>query len=137
MTGKGNETKSTNGGTTQKSSATGWSYHPRFDVIEDADEFALFIDLPGATADGIQITIDNRVLSIHGAVPTRQPRETEYLTQEYGVGDFDREVVLPDVVDPDRINAEYDHGVLTVHLPKAEEAKPRRIPIRATAPKAT
>ena len=115
----------------QDPSASGWSYRPRIDVIEDADEFTILADMPGATADDIRINFENRTLTIHGTVQARQLRDTEYLTHEYGVGDFDRELVLSDALDADRISAEYEHGVLTIHLPKSQEATPRRIPVRA------
>ena len=116
----------------QDPSASGWSYRPRIDVIEDADEFTILADMPGTTADDIRINFENRTLTIHGTVQARHLRDTEFLTHEYGVGDFDRELVLSDALDADRISAAYEHGVLTIHLPKSQEAKPRRIPVRAT-----
>jgi HSP20 family protein len=114
----------------QDPSASGWSYQPRIDIIEDAEKFTILADMPGTTADDIRVNFENRTLVIHGTVQARQLRDNEYLTHEYGVGDFDRELVLSDVVDSDRISAEYEHGVLAVHLPKSEESKPRRIPVR-------
>ena len=115
----------------QDPSASGWSYRPRIDVTEDAGEFTILADIPGANADDIRINFENRTLTIHGTVQARQLRDTEYLTHEYGVGDFDRAVVLSDAVDSNRISAGCEHGVLTIHLPKSEEARPRRIPVRA------
>lgn len=108
-----------------------WSYRPRIDITENADEFTIFADMPGTTADGITISFESRTLAIRGRVKWRQRRDTEYLTHEYGIGDFDRELVLSDVVDHDRITADYERGVLIIHLPKSEKSKPRRIPVRA------
>lgn len=110
---------------------SGWSYRPRIDVTEVDDEFTILTDMPGSIPEDIHLDCKNRTLTIRGTVQARQPRDTEYLTHEFGVGDFDREIALPNAVDPDRICAEYEHGVLTIHLPKSEEAKPRRIPVRA------
>ena len=132
MTRQSIEVKS--GGATrgrEEPSASGWSYRPRLDIVEDGDEFTVHADMPGTTNEGIEVQFDHGTLSIHGRVVPRQKRDIEFLTHEFGVGDFDRELVLSDVIEPDRITAEYQKGVLTVHLPKAEHAKPRRIPVRA------
>lgn len=111
--------------------ASGWSYRPRIDITEATDEFTIFADMPGTAADDIRISFESGTLTIHGTVRARQSSDTDYLTHEYGVGDFDREFTLSDAVDATRITAEYDRGVLTVHMPKSEEVKPRRIPVRA------
>jgi HSP20 family protein len=133
MTGQSIEIRHGAAGSTQPGqalAASGWSYRPRIDVTEDANEFTILADMPGTTAEDIRINFESRNLTIHGTVRSRQPRDTEYLAHEYGVGDFDRELVLSEAVDTDRISAEYERGILTVHLPKSEEAKPRRIPVR-------
>lgn len=109
-----------------------WSYRPRLDVTECGDEFTVTIDMPGTTADAIRVDFADRILTIHGAVSARQQTGVDYLTHEYGVGDFDREFALTDGIAADRITADYENGVLTVHLPKSEEVKPRRIPIRGS-----
>jgi HSP20 family protein len=114
----------------QESLGTGWSYLPRTDITESADEFTILADMPGTTADGLRIDFENRTLTIRGTVQMRQPADVHYVTHEYGIGDFDREFVLPDVVNAEKISAEYENGVLIVHLPKSEEAKPRRIPVQ-------
>jgi HSP20 family molecular chaperone IbpA len=99
-------------------------------VIEDAGGFTILADMPGATTDGIRLDCENRMLAIHATVRARSEGEGEQLVQEYGLGDFDREFVLPDTVDATRISAEYEHGVLRVWLPKTEASKPRRIAVR-------
>ena len=110
--------------------SSGWSYRPRIDVLEDADEFTIRADLPGTTAEKIDIGYENRTLTIRGSVPARQGGGVEFVVHEYGVGDFDRELVLPEGIEVERIHAELDHGVLTIHAPKSEALKPRRIPIK-------
>jgi HSP20 family molecular chaperone IbpA len=108
-----------------------WSYRPRIDVTEDADEFVIRADVPGVTADGIRVDCADGTLTMHGIAPIRQRPDTEYLAHEYGVGDFDREIAFPDVIDTGRISAAYEAGVLTIRLPKHAKAKPLRIPVRA------
>jgi HSP20 family protein len=114
----------------RREQASGWSYRPRIDILEDADGYTVLADMPGAAAQDIRVDCESRSLMIHAAVQPRQVREGEYFAQEYGVGDFDRELGLPDDVDADRIEAEYEHGVLEIRLPRSESAKPRRITVR-------
>jgi len=111
---------------------TGWSYRPRVDVTENADGFVISADMPGSSPDAVDVSFENRTLMIRGAVPARQVRGTEYLLHEYGLGDFDRHLVLPDTVDPSSIDAVYVGGVLTIRIPKTAAAKPRQIPVRTT-----
>jgi HSP20 family protein len=87
-------------------------------------------DTPGAIADAIDIRYEDGVLTIHGRVPSRSPEGRRLLLQEYGVGDFHRSFRLGDRIDASGISAEYVEGVLTVHLPKVEAARPRRIEVR-------
>lgn len=115
----------------EEPAASGWSYRPRLDIVESGDEFTVYADMPGTANEGIDVQFDQGTLSIHGRVEPRQKRDIEFLTHEFGVGDFDRELAISEVIEPDRITAEYQKGVLTVHLPKSERAKPRRIPVRA------
>lgn len=110
--------------------APAWSYRPPVDVLEDAEGCTVLVDLPGTTGDGITIRYEPRRLHVHATVAARQPRETNYLAHEYGVGDFDREIPLPEHADPDRITAEYHHGVLKIRLPRTAESRPRRIAVR-------
>lgn len=110
--------------------ASGWSYKPRIDVTESEDAFAILTDLPGVTADDIDMNFTNGLLTIHGRVPLRQEHGTRYLAHEYGVGDFDREIFVSEAVNAAAIGATLTNGVLTVTLPKSEEAKPRRIKVR-------
>jgi HSP20 family protein len=114
----------------ETAAASGWSYRPRLDITEDANEFTILADMPGTTAEGVQISFENRALSIRGAVSPRQRGEVEYLAHEFGIGDFDRELLLSDAIDAEKIFAGYERGVLTIHLPKSEKAKPRRIPVK-------
>jgi HSP20 family protein len=110
--------------------ASGWSYKPRIDVTESEDAFAILTDLPGVGADDIDMEFANGLLTIHGRVPLRQDRGTRFIAHEYGIGDFDREVFVSEAVNAAAISATLANGVLTVTLPKSEEAKPRKITVR-------
>jgi HSP20 family protein len=107
------------------------------DVAETDDEFLVKASLPGINADDLDITYTANVLTIKG--DTKEEKEVDekrYHLRERRYGSFCRSVSLPSSVKPDKIEASYDAGVLTLHLPKAEEVKPKRIPVLSgSAPK--
>ena len=105
------------------------AFTPRFDIWEDEDELVLYGDLPGVDAKNLDIRFEDRQLSIHGRVEPRQ-NGVEYLYAEYGVGDFFRTFAIGEAIDATKISAELKNGVLTVHLPKTEAVKPKRIEVR-------
>jgi HSP20 family molecular chaperone IbpA len=107
-----------------------WTYRPNVDIIEQNDEFIVMADVPGAQADRIDVAFEEDVLSIQAPVDPRYHRDMAFHRQEYGVAGFHRRFVVEARVDPDRMTAQYENGVLTVTLPKAEEAKGRRIPVK-------
>lgn len=104
-------------------------YTPRFDIFENDDELLLFGDLPGVTKEGLDIRYERNELTIYGKVAPRAGN-VERLHAEYGVGDFHRTFAIGEAVDASRISAELKSGVLTLHLPKSEAVKPRRIEIK-------
>lgn len=106
-------------------------YRPRVDILETADELTLLADVPGATSDGIDIDFDEGVLTIQGKIQPRYGADVELLLNEYGIGDFYRTFHVSEHVDVSQIHAECADGVLTVHLPKIEAAKPRKIVVKA------
>ena len=111
-----------------------WSYLPQIDVSEWSEEFTIVCDAPGLKANEFNITYENGQLIVHGPVSPRYPENVQFLRQEYGVGDFYREIPLgrlTELVDADGIGAEYALGVLTIHLPKLAMAKPRTIGVKA------
>lgn len=109
---------------------SGWHYRPNVDILELNDELALHMDMPGVAPDAIEIHYEKGILTLHGAVEPRQPADTRFLLREYGVGDFHRTFQVGQNIDESRISADYHSGVLTVHLPKSEAAKPRKIKVR-------
>lgn len=109
----------------------GRRYRPNVDILERADELVVQADLPGATGDEIDVDFEDGTLRIHAKVPARQEDGTEYLRHEYGVGDYYRTFHVSDAIDTSKTTAEYADGVLTLHLPKAEASKPRKIDVKA------
>lgn len=106
-------------------------YSPRIDILETADELVLHADLPGVVSENIDIQFENGELTIHGKVAPRQ-ENVKFLYGEYGTGDFHRTFSIGEMIDADRIVAELSNGVLTLHLPKAEKVKPRRIEVKVS-----
>ena len=110
---------------------TGPVYRPNVDIVESASELTLYADVPGAKGDDIDINFEEGVLTIQGKVEPRYADETRFLVREYGLGDFYRTFRVSEKIDIGRIHAEFNDGVLTVHLPKVEAAKPRKISVKA------
>ncbi|MFG0265897.1 MAG: Hsp20/alpha crystallin family protein [Rhodopirellula sp. JB055] len=108
----------------------GTTFTPRFDIWEGEQELTLLGDLPGVDPADLDVQFENRLLTIRGEVK-RQASPDSYLLSEYEVGDFQRSFTIGEKIDASGITAEMKDGVLTLHLPKSEEAKPRRIKVQA------
>src|SRR5262245_4519099 len=106
-------------------------YRPNVDIYEMADELVVLADVPGAKSDQIDINFEDGALTIHARVAGRQESQGSYLRNEYGVGDFYRTFRVSEQIDATRISAEYADGVLTLHLPKVEAIKPRKIKVKS------
>jgi len=109
---------------------SGVVYTPRFDVFETDEAVILSGDVPGVSADSIDIQFENKELTIWGRVPRRNAGG-KFWASEYGVGDYYRTFVLGDSVDPAAIDADLKDGVLTVRLTKRADARPMRVAVRA------
>ncbi|MGE3107970.1 MAG: Hsp20/alpha crystallin family protein [Phycisphaerales bacterium] len=105
------------------------TFQPGVDIIESAHEYTLRADVPGATADSVDVSFEDGILSVRAAVAPRQQDATRFLIREYGVGDYERSFRVRGDIDADKISAEIKHGVLTLRLPKSEEARPRKIAV--------
>lgn len=101
------------------------------DAYRDGDEFVAQFDLPGVDASSIDLTIEKNVLTVHAERRRSETDGIELLVGERPQGTFSRQLFLGDTLDTERIVAEYSDGVLTLRLPIAEKAKPRRVPIKA------
>lgn len=100
------------------------------DVAENGDAFVITASVPGINIDDVDITFADNVLTIRGEYKFEEETEdVKYHLRERRVGSFARSITLPVSVDADQIEAEYEDGILTLNVPKAEEVKPRRIKI--------
>jgi HSP20 family protein len=105
-----------------------WS--PPFDLEESAQGLVLRVDLPGVDPAKVDLSITGLELTIRGEKPAEEVQEAQVRVRERPLGAFFRKVTLPETVATERVHAEYKHGVLTVHLPKQEQAQPRTITIQ-------
>jgi HSP20 family molecular chaperone IbpA len=101
---------------------------PPVDIYETADGLVVLADLPGVAKEGLDLRVENGLLTIRGKAAHAAQGEPVY--REYELANFFRQFELNDKVDQQNISAELKNGVLTLNLPKAEEAKPRRIDVR-------
>jgi HSP20 family protein len=100
------------------------------DAFRKDDSFLLQLDLPGVTPDSIELTVEDNVLTISAERPVPSKGDNvESVIAERTFGTFARQVVLGKTLDSERIEASYEGGVLTVAIPVAEQAKPRRIEV--------
>jgi len=102
---------------------------PPVDIFETADGLVVKADLPGVAQEDLDVRVENNLLTIRGRAAHIAPGDPVY--REYGLVNFFRQFELNERVDQSKISAELTHGVLTLNLPKAEEAKPRKIEVKA------
>ena len=100
---------------------------PLVDIYEMSDGLLLTADLPGVTHEHLDVRVDNHMLTIQAQADHIPAAEPTY--REYELGSFFRQFELSDAVDEEKISADLKHGVLTLKLPKAEKAKPRKIEV--------
>jgi HSP20 family protein len=105
--------------------------YPAINMWEDEDNTYLEAELPGFTADGIDVHVSGNQLSLAGERQLPKMEGGQWCRQERGFGKFHRSFELPFEMDEAGITADFHHGVLTITLPKCEAAKPRRIKVNA------
>lgn len=106
------------------------TWMPPVNIQETEDSFRLEADLPGLTRDDIHITLENNVLRLSGERKLEKDVKKEnYHRIERSYGTFTRSFALPSQVDAEKVHAAFDNGVLTVTVPKTEQAKPRKIQV--------
>ena len=106
-------------------------YKPAVDLIEDELAFRILADVPGASSENIEISLEQGVLTVLARVLPRDSKGIRAIRNEYGVGDYQRTFRVGEEIDQANISAQYSGGVLTITLPKAEAARPRRIEVRS------
>lgn len=105
-------------------------FAPRADIVETKEDYVLTMDMPGVDENKIDITLDKNTLTINGYSNVERPEGYSLAAAEYRVGDYERSFRLTDTIDREGIQASYTDGVLNLTLPKAEEAKARKIPVQ-------
>jgi HSP20 family protein len=102
------------------------------DAWRNGDTFVVELDLPGVDPDSIDLDVERNVLTVKAERPGRDG-DSELIAAERPRGVFSRQLILGDTLDTERVAANYDAGVLTLHIPVAERAKPRKITISSTS----
>lgn len=121
------------GGEAGGSGAGSGAWVPPLDIFETKEKFVLTAELPGVAPDTVDVTVEDSTLTIQGerrfyeGVP-----EEAFHRVERRFGPFARSVSLPQTANSEQIQASFDKGVLTIEIPKAEEAKPKKITVKAT-----
>jgi len=107
------------------------THSPLVDIVENPDGLVLSADVPGAGKDGLDIQVEGNVLTVEARITPHDPEGGEPIYREYDTGSYVRSFILSDELDSAKICAELDDGVLTLVLPKAEAARPRKIEVQA------
>ncbi|MGO4474280.1 Hsp20/alpha crystallin family protein [Arthrobacter sp. M-10] len=102
------------------------------DAWREGEDFVVAFDLPGVNVDSVDIDVERNVLTVKAERPDPVGEGTELIASERPRGVFSRQLILGDALDTDGVKANYDAGVLTLRIPVAEKAKPRRIEIETT-----
>ncbi len=106
------------------------TFRPNVDIVELEDKLMVRADMPGSSAENVDIEFENGTLTIYGKVNEREAQSQQSIAREYGIGDFLRTFKVGEAIDSERISAEFNDGVLTLHLPKTERVKPRKISVK-------
>ena len=101
----------------------------QMDAYRRGDEFLVHLDLPGVDPSTIDLTVEKNVLTVSAERTFHQHEEDQIVVQERSQGSFSRQLFLGEGVDTERVAASYDQGVLTLTIPMAEKAKPRKVQV--------
>ena len=105
---------------------------PSVDMFETENDVVIKASVPGLKADDVQINVTGEMLTLKGETKeTTEENEKSYHMREQRYGAFERSISLPTLVTPEKAKAEFEDGILTVTLPKAEEVKPKTITVKA------
>ena len=105
-------------------------FSPLVDIRENAEGLVLTADLPGVDKDGLDVAVENRVLSVSAHSSATAPEAARLIHREYQAGNFSRSFILSDEIDAEKITAELEDGVLVLRLPKVPKAQPRKIRVQ-------
>ncbi|MFY9908420.1 MAG: Hsp20/alpha crystallin family protein [Candidatus Sulfotelmatobacter sp.] len=110
-----------------------WEYGPPVDIYEDGQKLTFKVEVPGIDEKDVKVEIENDMLTVRGERRLEKDiKEENFHRMERHYGAFSRSFTLPSTVDPDKIDANYAHGVLTIQLAKRAEARPKQIKVNVT-----
>ncbi len=101
---------------------------PAVNIVETEDGLVLTADIPGAVKDSLDVNVEKGILTIYA--PTRQTVQGTSAYREFELADYYRQFTIPESLDHEKATAEYTNGILTLRVPKAEVAKPKKIDVR-------
>lgn len=110
---------------------TGRTASMPMDAYREDNTFLVHLDLPGVSAESIDVTVEKNVLTVHAERKPPAGDGVERVVDERAYGVFTRQLFLGETLDPDRLSATYDAGVLTIAIPVADQAKPRKVEVAA------
>jgi len=106
-------------------------WNPAVDIVEHKDQYILKAEIPGMKKDDVKITLENNVLTIRGEKKNEVEQKDEHFHRiERSYGSFERSFTIPGTIKTNDIDAQYKDGILTLTLPKAEEAKSKMIDVK-------
>lgn len=121
----------TNGGEKETFAITQWA--PPVDITEDDKEYLVKAELPELKKEEVKVTVENGELTISGERKfEKEEKNKKYHRIERSYGSFVRSFILPEAVNGEKVNAEFKDGLLTVHLPKDEKAKPKSVEVKVS-----
>ena len=108
------------------------SFCPAVDIYEDQDKISVEIEVPGMKSEDVEITINKTTLTVKGKrIIENNTNKKDYWRVERSSGSFTRSFALPSSIETEKIKANYDKGILTIHVPKKPETVPRKIEIKS------
>ncbi|MBL8905130.1 MAG: Hsp20/alpha crystallin family protein [Rhizobiales bacterium] len=113
----------------QESTIAARSFVPLTDIFEDDHALTIVMEMPGIQRDNVDVRVENNILTLEARLDYSKYQGLKPVYTEYNVGNYTRSFELSGKINQDAIRAELTDGVMTLTLPKAESAKPRRIPI--------
>ncbi len=105
-------------------------FSPPVDIYENDQEILLVADVPGVTEDGLSITLEKNELTLHAKRDARE-EPGSLLARDHRPGDYFRSFMVPQGIDQEKVEADLREGVLSVHLPKSEGLRPRKIEVKS------
>ena len=113
----------------EESTAPVRMFLPTTDIYETEQALTVVMEMPGVDKENIEINVEDGVLTVEGRIESSKYQDLQPVYTEYNIGNFRRSFSLSNSVDQDKIRADMKDGVLTLTLPKAEQAKPRKIAV--------